>query len=69
MTTKIIAKCIDRGFGFPVLLEQVPMVQFRGKSTRLSITTSLRALSSVNSQDSMGDLQAIKSDSSDSTSK
>jgi len=33
MTTKIIAKYIDRGFGFPVILEQVPMVQVRGKWT------------------------------------
>ena len=33
MTTKIVAKYIDRGFGFPVVLEQVPMVQVRGKWT------------------------------------
>ena len=33
MTTKIVAKYIDRGFGFPIVLEQVPMVQVRGKWT------------------------------------
>jgi hypothetical protein len=33
MTTKIVAKYIDRGCGFPVVLEQVPMVQVRGKWT------------------------------------
>jgi hypothetical protein len=33
MTTKIVAKYIDRGFGFPVVLEQVSMVQVRGKWT------------------------------------
>ena len=31
MTTRIVAKYIDRGFGFPVVLEQVPLVQVRGK--------------------------------------
>jgi DNA-binding transcriptional regulator YiaG len=33
MTTKRVAKYVDRGFGFPVVLEQVPMVQVRGKWT------------------------------------
>lgn len=33
MTTKIVTKYIDRGFGFPIVLEQVPMVQVRGKWT------------------------------------
>jgi len=33
MTTKIVAKYTDRGFGFPVVLEQVPMVQVRRKWT------------------------------------
>ena len=33
MTTKRVAKYIDRGFGFPVVLEQAPLVQIRGKWT------------------------------------
>ena len=33
MTTKMVAKYIDRGFGFPVVLEKVPLVQVRGKWT------------------------------------
>ena len=33
MMTKIVAKYIDRGLGFPVVLEHVPMVQVRGKWT------------------------------------
>jgi hypothetical protein len=33
MTTKIVAKYVDRGFGFPVVLEHLPMVQVRGKWT------------------------------------
>ena len=33
MTTKMVTKYIDRGFGFPVVLERVPMVQVRGKWT------------------------------------
>jgi DNA-binding transcriptional regulator YiaG len=31
MTTRRVAKYVDWGFGFPVVLEQVPMVQVRGK--------------------------------------
>lgn len=33
MTTKMVEKYIDRGFGFPVVLEKVPLVQVRGKWT------------------------------------
>ncbi len=33
MTTKMVAKYIDRGCGFPVVLENVPVVQVRGKWT------------------------------------
>ncbi len=33
METKIVARYIDRGFGFPVVLEQVPLVHVRGKWT------------------------------------
>lgn len=33
MNTKRVAKYIDRGFGFPVVLEQVPLVRTRGKWT------------------------------------
>lgn len=33
MATKIVTKYVDHGFGFPVVLEHVPMVQVRGKWT------------------------------------
>jgi len=45
MTKKIVAKYIDRGFGFPVVLEHVPMVQVRGKWTpALNYTHLARAV-------------------------
>jgi hypothetical protein len=33
VTTKVVDKYIDRGFGFPVVLEKVALVQVRGKWT------------------------------------
>jgi hypothetical protein len=45
MTTKIVAKYIDRGFGFPIVLEHVPLVQVRGKWTpRVNYTQLARAV-------------------------
>jgi hypothetical protein len=52
MTTKIVAKYIDRGFGFPIVLEQVPMVQVRGKWTP--------AINCANSRDSMAVSRGIR---------